>query len=314
MTPLRFAQQSTLQQIGEAVRPLLNQKLHGKVLAVFSNATYLLSSQGELVWLASEKIPMHRRCLQCSGSLPGWAVDSPYHVRDQRLIIGSDSSLDFHQATTWQSPPLPYGCAVPFSDLFERLSGTVSILEAWLPARGFGQLIPGILGIAQTEHSPRLPQELAATPGFAWPTIEAIAKACLAHDFSMILEQASSLIGLGEGLTPSGDDFIGGLLFCLHSLHNLYPATAWFELNELTDFIQKNKSNTNLISFTMLKDHADGQSVAPLHQFINALLGFQPLDNIIQPASELIQIGHSTGWEMLAGVITGMLLGCDKRL
>ena len=296
-----------IQQIGEAVIGRLTPGRRGRVLAVVSNAIYLYSSPEDVFWLATKRIPMHRRGMRISGPLPGTEIDSPFHVLGQRLVLGSKVVLDFSQALVWKFDPPAAEEVIAITDLAERVYSVYSILCELLPPVGFGSLIPEILPIARNHGAPRLPRKSAGIPARAWPAIREITQACLDHEFPRILEQADSLIGLGEGLTPSGDDFIGGLLFCSTQLRHSYPAMDCSDLCK--DFnVMENEPRTNIVSYTMLKDHAEGHAVDTLHRFIHAVLTGRPMDAVYGIASELTQIGHSTGWDLLAGVLTGMLL------
>lgn len=126
------------------------------------------------------------------------------------------------------------------------------------------------------------------------------------HDSANIMAQADSLIGLGEGLTPSGDDFAGGLLFCLYWLSRLYADQLPFV--DSARVIERLAGRTNLISFTVLRDLANGQGVEPLHLWLHCVLTGRPVAQIRQQAARLIRIGHSTGWDLLSGALTGLLL------
>jgi hypothetical protein len=298
----------SIQQIGEAARGWLTPGRRGRVLAVVSNAIYLYTSQEEVFWLATKRIPMHRRGIRIWGPLPEAAIDAPFQVIGRQLVLGSKVALDFSQALVWKFNPPAAADVIAITDLAECVSTAFSTIYESLSPVGFGSLIPEILTIAQEPRASRLALKPAMIPALAWPAIQEITKACLAHDLPKILEQADSLVGLGEGLTPSGDDFIGGLLFCSTLLGRWYPDMGCFELCEHLNFMENYKPLTNLISFAMLKDHAEGHAVDTLHRFIQALLTGQPLDTVHGFASELTHIGHSTGWDLLAGVLTGMLL------
>lgn len=297
-----------IETIGEAVRDLLTPQMRGKVLAVVSHAAYLLSEQDELFWLAAKNIPLHRRCIRVAGSFPGLTVEAPFNVNDHRLVIGSKTVFDFSQASIWEPPHISPGCTLPVAELPKRLCAISSILEGLPAPVGFGSLIPDFLLIAQCQGEPHPHETSARIPVYARPAVMEIARACLVHDFHGIMNQADGLVGLGEGLTPSGDDFLGGLLFCKRILQNSYADVLNFEFPGLLDFIENTKASTNIISYTFLRDHAEGCAIDTLHQFFNAFLTGQPMDDLRQIASKLIDIGHSTGWDLLAGLVTGMLL------
>jgi hypothetical protein len=122
------------------------------------------------------------------------------------------------------------------------------------------------------------------------------------------MEEAQALVGLGEGLTPSGDDFIGGYLFCREILQDSYPDTLNLEIPSLPDFIETIRTSTNIISYTFLKDHANGHGFEPLHLLAGTLLTGQSDDLLGRIIADLTHIGHSTGWDLLTGFLTGLLL------
>ncbi|MBI5302292.1 MAG: DUF2877 domain-containing protein [Chloroflexi bacterium] len=116
------------------------------------------------------------------------------------------------------------------------------------------------------------------------------------------------LIGLGEGLTPAGDDFVGGFLFARWHLHAAYPATTTWDQRAVDDLLEYARTRTNDISHTILRDHARGQSVAPIHDLIAAFLAPQTkTPNAIQHhVQRLLAIGSTSGKEMLAGLLNGI--------
>jgi hypothetical protein len=113
-----------------------------------------------------------------------------------------------------------------------------------------------------------------------------------------------ALIGLGGGLTPSGDDFVGGLLFCLDHMGQTSLAMKLIDAVKQPEFLS---SATNEISAAILMDLARGHAVAPLHEFVNRLLMGESIASIHPFIPELTGLGHSTGWDLLAGVLTGLL-------
>jgi hypothetical protein len=75
-------------------------------------------------------------------------------------------------------------------------------------------------------------------------------------------------------------------------------------------FLQYAEPRTNLISYTLLRDHAIGQASEALHQFVDALVAGQALERMQRSATRLIGVGHSTGWDLLSGVVVGLMSTC----
>jgi hypothetical protein len=283
---------------------LLTPGARGQVLAGFSGAAYLVTEQAELFWLASEDAPMHPRGLRIAGPFPELVAGESFFVEDQCINIAPHLQLDFGNASTWAVSPIRAEAALEIDQVPVRVTGMFPTGIDLSQASGFGRLIPKILSLAAGQLDDEA--EIDPVLALAWLGIYEIAKACLLHDMRGLWQEANALVGLGDGLTPSGDDFLGGLLFCVNIIQRLYPGLVDLDSSEQTLFIESARQRTHLISFTLLKDLTNGQAVEPLHEVLHSVLSDQPPESI-RPASCLTQIGHSTGWDLLTGALTGLL-------
>jgi hypothetical protein len=295
-----------IRQVGEAAFDLLSGSQAGKVLASVTQAIYLVNERDELFWLAPETSPMHRRCLKVASPLLRMEAGAGFHVRDRRLVIETGQILDFGCAPVWKPPVLPEGEWAPVSRLGGLVQSAYRQLIAQKQPCGWGVLVPAILQTAGGPAEPDAAGNGFILPGKVWPTVNGILQACLAHDFCSVLQHASGLVGLGAGLTPSGDDFLGGLFFSIQLLRCAYPEITDVQNWNVSDFILHCKLQTNLISFTLMKDNSDGAALEPFHCFANALLAGRPVDQSLPFANELVAVGHSTGWDLLTGFLVGM--------
>ncbi len=293
-----------VRMIGDAAFDLLSAGSSGTVLASVTGAIYLLCGRDELLWLAPQTSPMHRRCLRVSSPLPSMEVGESFHFRDGCLVTRTGLILDFAGAPVWKTPVLSNGKTIPISHLGGLVQSAYHRLAAQKKS-GWGVLIPAILQIAGGQGEPEVPGNGFILPGNVWPAVRGILLAGLARNFNPILPYAAGLVGLGTGLTPSGDDFLGGLLFASTILRCAYPEISYLQTWNYANFILGCKAQTNLISFALLKDHSQGHALEPFHRFANALLAGQ-LDQALSFTSELAAVGHSTGWDVLAGFLVGM--------
>jgi len=296
--------------MGEAARLWLSHAQRGKVLAAVNHATYLLTETGELVWLAAAESPRHRRCILWPLPLPRPAVDSTFTIRGRSIILGPGTYLNFRNSQLWSSPVLTVGDVIEIGQIPAKLFAVCDLILARETPVGVGTFIQPALQIAKQPGSSTGFQPDDILTQQSWPVVERITRACMSHDLPAVLIQAEALIGLGEGLTPSGDDFLGGLFFARHLLACAYPHLLCLKLSNLPEWVDAYRSNTNLISFVLLKDNISGHALDPLNHFGVALLTNQPLENASSAASDLIKVGHSTGWSLLAGFLVGMLLAC----
>jgi hypothetical protein len=142
----------------------------------------------------------------------------------------------------------------------------------------------------------------------AWPAISAIARACRRGDVPGVLAGGSELIGLGPGLTPSGDDFVGGVLFSVQTLGAVYPDVFESTSAPFQTFLERARPLTNHISFAILSDLARGHGPEALHDFVTSQLRGESGHRSLEAAQRIVEIGHSSGYDLLAGAVTGMLL------
>jgi hypothetical protein len=104
------------------------------------------------------------------------------------------------------------------------------------------------------------------------------------------------LVGLGSGLTPSGDDLLCGALVALHAIGHVDAA------HDLYAVISRKAARlaTSPLSAAFLRAAAEGQSSEPLHETIIALLENR---NVAHPLEAVARIGHTSGWDALAGAV-----------
>lgn len=104
--------------------------------------------------------------------------------------------------------------------------------------------------------------------------------------------EAAGLIGLGPGLTPSGDDYLGGVLLALLFLEHKEKADAlWRWL--APQLVEK----TSALSAAHLAAASVGKGNAAVLECIEML--FQGKTDKLHTLSA---VGHSSGWDAFAGV------------
>ena len=110
-------------------------------------------------------------------------------------------------------------------------------------------------------------------------------------------EAVAAMLGLGPGLTPSGDDFLGGMLIAL------YVCGEKSVQKQLYTQVESLLDNTGPVSKAHLKAAALGEGSQSLHQVLNLLL--EGNETQLELGIDAInQIGHTSGWDTFAGVTT----------
>ena len=128
--------------------------------------------------------------------------------------------------------------------------------------------------------------------GHAQPALEAIERWLVGNALE---EEAQVLIGLGPGLTPSGDDYLGGVLIALHQLGRVTQARG------LWRWLEPRLWRTSAISAAHLGAAAAGEGHEALHACLLALC--TPGADWGAVLAQLDAVGHCSGWDSLAGVV-----------
>lgn len=114
-----------------------------------------------------------------------------------------------------------------------------------------------------------------------------------AEDDSRIADAVTGLVGLGEGLTPAGDDVITGLAF--------FAAQRGMRLGSRLPAIRRavvaGRERTTLLSATTMTAALDGRGRQRLHDLAAAIRNGRT-----EPAvPAVLAIGHSSGSDLLTG-------------
>jgi hypothetical protein len=108
------------------------------------------------------------------------------------------------------------------------------------------------------------------------------------------VQSCAALIGLGVGLTPAGDDALGGAAIALQVFGERAAAET------LAAFLRANApGRTSDIAWAFLDAACDGQGTAGFHRALAALVDggdFAPLD----------AMGHSSGWDAMDGALAAL--------
>ena len=152
-------------------------------------------------------------------------------------------------------------------------------LDGHVPEEGLGCVILGV-------HNP-----LAM---HAQPALEALDRWLAGNALG---PEAAQLIGLGPGLTPSGDDYLGGILVALRWVGRGAQADSlwrWLEPHLA--------GRTGELSIAHLAAAASGEAHEAVHGLLEDLSAWEAPD--LNPAlARLDAVGHSSGWDALAGVV-----------
>jgi Protein of unknown function (DUF2877) len=181
------------------------------------------------------------------------------------------------------------------------LAGMAQGLAAWLcrhtPKRG---LTPILLAL---EHG-HGPMGLSATNAATYTALAPLWAGRQAFAISTLLTLVKALVGLGEGLTPSGDDFLVGLLAVLH-VTGFLPGRAVASVHE--QFCECVRLGTSQLSGEFLRCAFEGHFAEPLVMLVSGLCA-SASDAWPAHAATLATVGHSSGVDAMVGIALGCWL------
>jgi len=268
----------------------------GRVAAIFARAIYLRTPRG---WACAGPPglgggPLNLLCdlpdamdWAARGLRPGAAIS----IGEKAIDLGRGLVLALDGARVWQ--PAPSG---PWSQesLGKGLRALDRLTAGALPTAGLATFLRPDAVAASAEARKAAPNVAIL---YAWLRGTPESNASPSHS---VLEAATRLLGLGPGLTPSGDDFLGGLLIALRLLNRgALSARLWTGLEAAA-------ARRSLdLSVAHLSAAAAGRGSAALHAALNALVTGRA-DDLPAELERIEEIGHTSGWDALAGAVTAL--------
>ncbi len=273
------------------LRTLDAGRFRGRVHSVFERVVNVEDQGGELYTLASRDLDNapNTVIVDTTGfGMTGIAVNDLAVAVDRKLRVGRIAVL-LEGATGWKGT-LP---AYPRAD--STLRDNLRIVESRLDRHGEADCV-----IAHRRGEGAFAHEAtAALAHRATLLFGALSRA----DLEAARAHAKAMIGLGPGLTPSGDDFLVGLLAVLniagspcHALRGVCP-----------DIIAGAERSTNAISLAALTKAAEGRVRESIATLIERLM-YGAGASLVSSLDRVLAIGSTSGADIVAGIVSGFEL------
>lgn len=215
------------------------------------------------------------------------------------MAFDGGPTFDFGTAAVWTQPDWP-----PWTS-----SGRVQAAISALNAQALPRLPrDGLAGFIMTSQAGgwHIGAAMVRAAMLAIATLEDWLVAALAepddgHDMLAAAGTATRrLMGLGPGLTPSGDDVLAGLALALHGSGETGCASHLAALIAAAP-----QDATSAYSRALLTAAADGHASRSMHRSIADLIEGRvaAIDNVL---ARVDAVGETSGWDMLAGALIGL--------
>ena len=282
------------------------------VLAILRRSVYCRAAQGSVVCVGP--LSLGAGPLNILAPLPSGLSWRHLGVSRETLVAWDGRNLRFDgrlalscaQTHVWQA-------AAPAAD-WDRvaLAANLDALEAECrpraPLDGLAPVIPWLLTGRRVSVS-GLQRALfeAAAPGIAALRTWLVSRMGCGRTHTHPFRAVESLIGLGPGLTPSGDDLLGGALIALRAL-------GWPQVADTLGWwlLPRARARTHAISYAHLACAAEGEGAAALHDTL-ATLCSPGAPGLRERADALTTLGHSSGWDAMAGMVLVATVAAASR-
>jgi hypothetical protein len=254
------------------------------LLHVFDHVCNLINEGGEVLSIVTQQIG-----------------NGPFN-----LVVEADVLFSAH--LTAESPIFLHANQLQLEDL----TILVTNAEIWSPRPNWEMLharrnniLDQLISLPPTTYeSPTLALPaflpLVQVPGFAGVS-NSLRSAIANADIPVSLAASRKLAGLGNGLTPAGDDFIMGAVLAAWIIHP--PDVASFLAKEITNSAAP---LTTSLSAAWLRSAGKGEAGILWHDFFGRLMGADAAQ-IQTSANKILAVGESSGADALAGFIGTLL-------
>lgn len=291
---------AALSMSARVARAIRQEGWTGEIMAVHPHSVYVTDEDNEIYAIVRQPLgngplnlvipaePVHL--------FNGLGAGTSLASTGAALGVGDAITIGLDGAAVWESKAqaalaadgalLDRGLAVLCREVSERA-----------PAESLARLLPHL-------DDEDLPEALERVDHFprSHALIGGLAESLTQRDRRRLKVVTSSLAGLGPGLTPSGDDFIAGVLLAL-SIVRVQRGDA--ALNEIAHLLVETAApRTHEISAAYLRAAYDGLVSERWDPLLQALAAGDA-DRITAAAAPVLATGETSGADMLAGFVVG---------
>jgi Protein of unknown function (DUF2877) len=274
-------------ELGVLAQRALRQGRYGRIAAVFDRSLYAVFDD-DWICIGSKAIGSGPLNVLCEGIAAGrFSRGQQIAITDTALLFANVKVTGLDVAPVWSPAPPPDWTKESLQ------AGILAVDRVW-------HVTPTEEGLAASGcvQFPPAPSRVlaAAMPGIA--ALKRLIEAGIGGHEAAPADGTDTigLIGLGPGLTPSGDDLLSGALVALASLGFSDACAALWKV------LCGHLDRTNDISAAHLRSAATGYAASALHEAIDAIMSGR-IGRIAPALAAVSGIGHSSGRDAFAGAL-----------
>jgi hypothetical protein len=288
-------------------RTLLRPGARFAVHSVFERAVNLIGDQHWLLGLVGPRggngpATVVLRTLADGGLPLHWLKPGLSAVVDRtgRLVIDGRLAVGLAGAVVWQPPVLP-GSFDP-RRARTNVNRAAALTYELRGSDGLGGLLPHLDRLLAGGHAPPGLPRLLRT---AWNALADLLPPWRAGQAVGVGRAARSLVGLGPGQTPSGDDLLAGLMVASQRTSTLVGGPRRIAAPVPRAVLDAAEGRTTDLGLARLRYAAEGELDERSELALAALLAGDATA-VEATTRELLAYGHSSGLDTLVGLLLGI--------
>jgi len=273
-----------------------------KVHSVYNSTTNFITTEGVLFTLLFRENPVPMSIYLKDQGRFSFVQGDILYIKDKRLYMKGEELMDLRKYPGWN--PV---CLIPLDfQLHHGLSHIRTFIESDSSSDG---IMPAVKMTLDMEGGELLPPDSLQNHIYTFrfkQVLACLVRASLHNNCPKILESLINLLGLGHGLTPSGDDFTAGFIWGLRLGGNNELAQTL-----INPIIEAAKTKTNRISLQFLTFARDYKLSMAQKNLICSLIDFNE-EKLCKSLSQLRAWGHSSGIDWMCGLYGGLVSSFDR--
>ena len=258
------------------VRAWLTDTEYPRILHVFDGACNLINEDKQVLSVVTQQIGSGPFNVVVGDDIrfsDHVSIDSPTSLLDGRMILG-ELTIETANAKQWNPHP------------------------DWETMRGLRyDIAHQLMKLRITDYRPQIPESLTS----------AVSSVLVNVSVPSTKEIASELAGLGNGLTPAGDDFLLGAMYAAWIIH---PG----EIARLLarEIAETAAPLTTSLSAAWLRSAGRGEAGIQWHHFFQALISGDPT-RTEETTNEILLLGETSGADALSGFVGTFVAWIDQK-
>lgn len=267
-----------------------------RVIGITSKGVFLLTPCKTVIFLSFDiyRSPLTITLDKTINELPNVCEGMNLELRSGKVNF-KEAKIDisYTAASIWH-PPLPQKSNPPLSLCLDRLINIARGVISENRELGLRDLLEPLLNLPNSKL-------LSPDRNGLLSQLQLLQLSLKRNDVDGTVEILNSLLGMGRGLTPSGDDLIIGLLLLLNRWgHASFPAYDIKKLNQ--KILAAAGQRTTAISENLISCATQGNADERLLYVLDGL--FTGECSVQACVSSILDLGNSSGIDALVGMAT----------